>query len=108
MGRVPLNIRSRSGTGRLRRGRHAVVLRPSRRRRFDEAPCAGTALAHSAVMTPRSRPDRARPDPRGATAEYHDEYSETLGTEFRKLQDAFLSDTVSILATREPIRLPHT
>jgi CBS domain-containing protein len=48
-----------------------------------------------------------RPDPRGATAEYHDEYSETLGAEFRKLQDALLSDTVSILATREPIRLPQ-
>ena len=49
-----------------------------------------------------------RPDPRGATAEYHDEYSETLGTEFHKLQDALLSDTVSILATREPIRLSET
>jgi CBS domain-containing protein len=48
---------------------------------------------------------KARPDPRGATAEYDDEYSETLGAEFRKLQDALLSDTVSILATREPIRL---
>ena len=54
-------------------------------------------------MTPRFRPD-----PRGATAEYHDEYSETLGAEFRKLQDAFLSDTVSVLTTREPIRLPQT
>jgi CBS domain-containing protein len=49
----------------------------------------------------------SHPDPRGATAEYHDEYSETLGAEFRKLQDALLSDTVSILATREPIRLPQ-
>jgi CBS domain-containing protein len=48
------------------------------------------------------------PEPRGATAEYHDEYSETLGTEFRKLQDALLSDTVSLLATREPILLPET
>jgi hypothetical protein len=45
---------------------------------------------------------------RGTTAEYHDEYSETLGTEFRTLQDALLSDTVSILATREPIRLAET
>jgi CBS domain-containing protein len=54
-------------------------------------------------MTPE-----ARPDPRGTTAEYHDEYSETLGAEFRKLQDAFLSDTVSILVTREPIRLAET
>lgn len=50
----------------------------------------------------------ARTDPRGPTAEYHDEYSETLGTEFRKLQDALLSDTVSLLTTREPIRLPET
>jgi CBS domain-containing protein len=47
-----------------------------------------------------------RPD--APTAEYHDEYSETLGTEFRKLQDALLSDTVSVLATREPIRVPQT
>jgi CBS domain-containing protein len=37
--------------------------------------------------------------------EYHDEYSETLGTEFRKLEDALLSDTVSLLASSEPIRL---
>ena len=50
---------------------------------------------------------RAR-EPQAATAEYHDEYSETLGTEFRKLQDALLSDTVSILATREPIRFLET
>jgi CBS domain-containing protein len=49
---------------------------------------------------------RSRPDPRGATAEYHDEYSETLGAEYRKLQDALLSDTVSTLPMREPIRLP--
>jgi CBS domain-containing protein len=52
--------------------------------------------------------ETTRPDPRGATAEYHDEYSETLGTEFRKLQDALLSDTVSLLARREPIQLPET
>jgi CBS domain-containing protein len=50
----------------------------------------------------------ARSDPRGATTEYHDEYSEILGTESRTLQDALLSDTVSLLATREPIRLPET
>jgi CBS domain-containing protein len=37
--------------------------------------------------------------------EYHDEYSETLGTEFRKLEDALLSDTVGLLASSEPIRL---
>ena len=67
----------------------------------------GMALALSLDMTQDIAPG-ARPDPRGATAEYHDEYSETLGTEFRKLQDALLSDTVSLLVTREPIRLPET
>jgi CBS domain-containing protein len=50
----------------------------------------------------------AKPESTGPTAEYPDEYSETLGTEFHKLQDALLSDTVSILATREPIRLSET
>jgi CBS domain-containing protein len=45
------------------------------------------------------------PEPGGTTAEYHDEYSETLGTEFRKLEDALLSDTVSILASVDPIVL---
>jgi CBS domain-containing protein len=50
----------------------------------------------------------AKPESTGPTAEYHDEYSETLGTEFRKLQDALLSDTVSLLARREPIQLPET
>jgi CBS domain-containing protein len=48
------------------------------------------------------------PEPRRATAEYHDEYSETLVTEYRKLEDALLSDTVSLLATSEPIRLEET
>jgi CBS domain-containing protein len=48
---------------------------------------------------------KARSEPPLATSEYHDEYSETLGTEFRKLEDALLSDTVSALAPREPIRL---
>jgi CBS domain-containing protein len=48
------------------------------------------------------------PEPRRATAEYHDEYSETLVTEYRKLEDALLSDTVSLLATTEPIRLEET
>lgn len=47
-------------------------------------------------------------EPRDATTEYHDEYSETLGMEFRKLEDALLSDTVSVLAPREPIRLDET
>jgi CBS domain-containing protein len=37
--------------------------------------------------------------------EYHDEYSETLGAELRKLEDALLSDTVHLLASSEPIRL---
>jgi CBS domain-containing protein len=48
------------------------------------------------------------PEPRRAAAEYHDEYSETLVTECRKLEDALLSDTVSVVATSEPIRLPET
>ena len=48
---------------------------------------------------------RATPQPTDATAEYHDEYSETLGTEFRKLEDALLSDAVSVLSPREPVRL---
>jgi CBS domain-containing protein len=39
------------------------------------------------------------------TTEYDDEYSEGLVTEFRKLQDALLSDTVSVLAPREPLLL---
>jgi hypothetical protein len=45
------------------------------------------------------------PEPRRAAAEYHDEYSETLVMEYRKLEDALLGDTVSIVATSEPIRL---
>ena len=52
--------------------------------------------------------EKATPDPRAATAEYHDEYSETLGAEFRKLEDALLSDTVSLLGPREPVRLDET
>jgi CBS domain-containing protein len=52
-------------------------------------------------MTTTTRPD-------APTAEYHDEYSETLGVEFRKLQDALLSDTVRVLTIREPVRVPHT
>jgi CBS domain-containing protein len=48
---------------------------------------------------------RMKAQPTGATAEYHDEYSETLGTEFRKLEDALLSDAVSVLGPREPVRL---
>src|SRR5574341_633826 len=35
----------------------------------------------------------------------NDEYSESLETEFRKLEDALLSDTVKLLAPSEPIRL---
>jgi CBS domain-containing protein len=42
--------------------------------------------------------------PRTATSEYHDEYSETLGAEFRKLQDALLSDTVAVLTPRQPLQ----
>ena len=67
---------------------------------------SSTALCRSHRAQLRS------PDPRGTTAEYHifDELEEALGTaEFRKLpQDAFLSHTVSVLVTREPIRLAET
>jgi CBS domain-containing protein len=50
----------------------------------------------------------ARQQPPRATAEYHDEYSETLGAEFRRLEDALLSDTVKVLAPREPVQLDET
>ena len=39
-------------------------------------------------------------------SEFHDEYSESLEAEFRKLEDALLSDEVRLLAPSEPIRLP--
>jgi CBS domain-containing protein len=39
-------------------------------------------------------------------SEFHDEYSESLDAEFRKLEDALLSDEVRLLAPGEPIRLP--
>jgi signal-transduction protein with cAMP-binding, CBS, and nucleotidyltransferase domain len=48
------------------------------------------------------------PEPQGAVTEYHDEYSETLGAEVRKLEDALLSDTVSGLISVEPLRLQDT
>lgn len=38
-------------------------------------------------------------------SEFHDEYSESLDVEFRKLEDALLSDEVRLLAPSEPIRL---
>ena len=38
-------------------------------------------------------------------SEFHDEYSESLDTEFHKLEDALLSDEVRLLAPSEPIRL---
>src|SRR4029450_1408812 len=38
-------------------------------------------------------------------SEFHDEYSESLDGEFRKLEDALLSDEVRLLAPSEPIRL---
>jgi CBS domain-containing protein len=44
-------------------------------------------------------------EPQRPTTEYDDEYSESLVTEFRKLQDALLSDAVSVLAPKEPILL---
>jgi CBS domain-containing protein len=39
-------------------------------------------------------------------SEAGDEYSESLEAEFRKLEDALLSDAVRLLAPSEPIRLP--
>jgi CBS domain-containing protein len=38
-------------------------------------------------------------------SEFLDEYSESLEGEFRKLEGAFLSDTVTLLAPSEPLRL---
>jgi CBS domain-containing protein len=38
-------------------------------------------------------------------SEFHDEYSESLDGEFRKLEDALLSDEVRLLAPSEPLRL---
>jgi CBS domain-containing protein len=47
-----------------------------------------------------------RPPPEvAAMSEFHDEYSESLDGEFRKLEDALLSDEVRLLAPSEPIRL---
>ena len=40
-----------------------------------------------------------------AMSEFHDEYSEALDGEFRKLEDALLSDQVRLLAPSEPIRV---
>ncbi|HEV8306680.1 MAG TPA: CBS domain-containing protein [Methylomirabilota bacterium] len=40
-------------------------------------------------------------------SEFHDEYSESLETDFRKLEGAFVSDTVKLLAPSEPIKLPE-
>lgn len=39
------------------------------------------------------------------SSEFHDEYSESLEAEFRKLEGALLSDTVKLLSPSEPIRL---
>ena len=36
-------------------------------------------------------------------SEFHDEYSESLDAEFRKLEGALLSDTVNLLAPSDPI-----
>src|SRR5258708_36392430 len=38
-------------------------------------------------------------------SEFHDEYSEALDGEFRKLEDALLSDEVRLLAPSEPVRV---
>ncbi len=40
-----------------------------------------------------------------AVSEYHDEYSESLEGDFRKLEGALLRDTVKLLAPSEPIKL---
>ena len=40
-----------------------------------------------------------------AISEYHDEYSESIEGEFRKLEGALVSDTVKLLAPSEPITL---
>src|SRR5258706_14166598 len=40
-----------------------------------------------------------------AMSEFHDEYSEALDGEFRKLEDALLSDEVRLLAPSEPVRV---
>jgi CBS domain-containing protein len=37
--------------------------------------------------------------------EYHDEYSESIESDFRKLEGALVRDTVKLLAPSEPIRL---
>jgi CBS domain-containing protein len=39
-------------------------------------------------------------------SEFHDEYSESLDTEFRRLEGALLSDQVKLLAPNEPIKCP--
>jgi len=39
-------------------------------------------------------------------SEFEDEYSETLDSDFKKLEGALLNDTVRLLAPSEPIRLP--
>jgi CBS domain-containing protein len=38
-------------------------------------------------------------------SEFEDEYSESLASEFRKIEGALLSDTIKLLAPSEPIRL---
>jgi len=49
------------------------------------------------------------PDPAGkggqAMSEFEDEYSETLDSDFRKLEGALLNDTVRLLEPSEPIKL---
>ena len=52
------------------------------------------------------QPSMLHPPEVAAMSEFHDEYSEALDTEFRKLEDALLSDEVRLLAPSEPIRLP--
>jgi CBS domain-containing protein len=78
-------------------GCHAVLIRTS----------ISIARAHGLLRLSGVAAEAKR-EPQGPTAEYHDEYSETLGVEVRKLEDALLSDMVSALPTRDPIRLDET
>ena len=41
-------------------------------------------------------------------SEYHDEYSESLETDFKKLEGALLSDTVNLLAPASRSSSPTT
>src|SRR6185369_198040 len=61
-----------------------------------------TASGTGPSMLAQSKGVAARSPP---MSEFHDEYSEALDGEFRKLEDALLSDRVRLLAPSEPLRL---